>query len=114
MLKGNEGPSLKCAACGVEIWPRVGGYWFLLLAPRGRVRFPGARTCKVVLCSGCGRRAREALESAGVGGGPAYRPAGSPAKPDVRKSRMAQSFESAQEDLDRAFGSEAEGFMTGP
>ena len=73
MLAGNAGPSLVCGGCGVKIWPRVGGYWFLLLAPRGRVRFPGAVAGEAVLCSGCGRRAREALESAGIGG-PAYRP----------------------------------------
>lgn len=79
MLSGNEGPSLVCAGCGVNVWPRVGGYWYLLLAPRGRVRFPGARACDAVLCSGCGRRAREALESSGIGG-PAYRVSGSQAK----------------------------------
>jgi len=70
---------LVCSGCGVNIWPRVGGYWYLLLAPRGRCRFPGAVAAEVVLCSGCGRRAREALEAAGVGG-PAYRPSGSEAK----------------------------------
>lgn len=79
VLKGNEGPSLRCEVCRVTIWPRCGGYWYLLLAPRGRVRFPGAVAAESVLCSGCGRRAREALEAAGVGG-PAYRPAGSEAK----------------------------------
>ena len=71
-LRGNEGPSLVCAGCGVTVWPRCGGYWYLLLAPRGRCRFPGAVAAESVLCSGCGRRAREALESAGIGG-PAYR-----------------------------------------
>jgi len=106
MLKGNEGPSLKCASCGVQIWPRVGGYWFLLLAPRGRVRFPGARACEVVLCSGCGRRAREALESAGVGGGPAYRPADSAAERDAEGggTRMRQAFDQSM----------AREFMAGP
>lgn len=72
MLKGNEGPSVKCTSCGVQIWPRVGGYWYLLLAQRGRVRFPGAQDGEALLCSGCGRRAREALESAGIAGA-AYR-----------------------------------------
>ena len=79
MLRGNEGPSLVCKGCGVTIWPRVGGYWYLLLAPRGRVRFPGAQAAEVCLCSGCGRRAREALESAGIGGS-AYRVPRSEAK----------------------------------
>ena len=78
-LKGNEGPSLVCSGCGVRLWPRVGGYWYLLLAPRGRCRFPGAVAAETCLCSGCGRRAREALESVGIGGA-AYRPAGSEAK----------------------------------
>jgi len=78
-LKGNEGPALKCGGCGVSVWPRIGGYFYLLLAPRGRVRFPGVTAAEAVLCSGCGRRAREALESAGIGG-PAYRPAGSRAR----------------------------------
>lgn len=64
---------LVCSGCGKDVWPRVGGYWFLLLAPRGRVRFPGAVGAEVVLCSGCGRRVREALEGMGVTG-PAYRP----------------------------------------
>ena len=65
---------LVCAGCGVDIWPRVGGYWYVLFAPRGRCRFPGALAAELVLCSGCGRRAREALEASGIGG-PAYRPA---------------------------------------
>lgn len=58
---------LVCRGCGREVWPRVGGYWFLLLSPRGRCRFPGVEELKVVLCSPCGRRIREACESAGVG-----------------------------------------------
>lgn len=58
---------LVCRGCGHDVWPRVGGYWFLLLSPRGRCRFPGVEELKVVLCSPCGRRIREACESAGVG-----------------------------------------------
>lgn len=76
MLSGNEGPSLKCAGCGAEVWARIGGYWFLLLSPRGRVQFPGATEARAVLCSGCGRRIREAIESQGVACGPAYEPIG--------------------------------------
>jgi hypothetical protein len=58
---------LKCRGCGKLVWPRVGGYWFLLLSPRGRCRFPGVEELKAVLCSFCGRRVREAMELAGVG-----------------------------------------------
>jgi hypothetical protein len=58
---------LVCAGCGREVWPRVGGYWFLLLSPRGRCRFPGAEELRAVLCSPCGRRVREAIELQGVG-----------------------------------------------
>lgn len=58
---------LKCRGCGREVWPRVGGYWFLLLSPRGRCRFPGVEELRAVLCSPCGRRVREAIESTGVG-----------------------------------------------
>lgn len=64
-LVGAEGTKLVCSFCHVDIWPRVGGYWFLLLSPRGRVRFPGASELRVVLCSGCGRRCREVLEAHG-------------------------------------------------
>jgi hypothetical protein len=67
VLKGNEGPEMSCSFCGVSFWPRCGGYWFLLLSPRGRVRFPGVKELRVVLCSGCGRRARELLELNGYG-----------------------------------------------
>jgi len=72
MLKGNEGPELRCENCGVTVFPRCGGYWFILLQQRGRCRFPGVTDVRAVLCSGCGRRAREALECAGVAGA-AYR-----------------------------------------
>lgn len=72
MLKGKEGPELQCSGCGVSVWPRVGGYWFLLLAPRGRVRFPGAVAAQAVLCSGCGRRMRETIELMGINCGEAY------------------------------------------
>jgi hypothetical protein len=74
-----EGVKLRCAGCGVDIWPRVGGYWYLLLAPRGRCLFPGVVAAESVLCSGCGRRAREALESVGIGPA-AYRVPASEAK----------------------------------
>jgi hypothetical protein len=67
MLRGNEGLEMECSFCHVHFWPRCGGYWFLLLSPRGRVRFPGAEEMRVVLCSGCGRRARELLEVNGYG-----------------------------------------------
>jgi DNA-directed RNA polymerase subunit RPC12/RpoP len=76
VLKGNEGPALTCAGCGKQVWPRIGGYWFLLLAPRGRVRFPGAAAAQAVLCSGCGRRVREAIELQGVACGESYERSG--------------------------------------
>lgn len=82
MLRGNEGPELKCAGCGVIVFPRCGGYWYLKLARRGRVVFPAAPSSRfgmpeptevqAVLCSGCGRRVREAIELQVVACGPAY------------------------------------------
>lgn len=67
LAEATEVGPLKCRGCGREVWPRVGGYWFLLLSPRGRCRFPGADEMRAVLCSPCGRRVREAIESVGVG-----------------------------------------------
>lgn len=58
-------PAIKCQGCGSLVWPRLGSYWFLLLAPRGRCRFPGADQLRVVLCGPCGRRARQLLEANG-------------------------------------------------
>jgi hypothetical protein len=58
---------MVCSFCGVHVWPRVGAYWFLLLTPRGRCRFPGTPELRLVLCSGCGRRARELLIVNGYG-----------------------------------------------
>ena len=72
MLKGNEGPEMVCERCSRHFWPRVGGYWFLLLSPRGRCRFPGATEARVVLCLDCGRGLREYLESGGYTVMPAY------------------------------------------
>jgi len=65
-LKGNLGPEMTCARCGRAFWPRVVGYWFLLLSPRGRGRIPGSREVRVVLCSSCGRGTVGALESNGI------------------------------------------------
>ena len=67
-LAGVEERSLACAGCGRKVWPRLGSYWFLLLAERGRCRFPGARSWEVVLCGPCGRRVSEELERQGIGG----------------------------------------------
>jgi len=72
-------PKLTCSGCGRDVWPRVGSYWFLLLAERGRCHFPGVRGLQAVLCGPCGRRIRELLESNGVSG-PAAVSAGSPAR----------------------------------
>jgi hypothetical protein len=65
-LEGCENSYLVCQGCGVKIWPRLGSYWFLLMSPRGRCRFPGARELKAVLCGPCGRRVRDACESQGL------------------------------------------------
>jgi hypothetical protein len=54
-----------CSFCGKLVIPRVGSYWFLLLSPRGRCRFPGVEELRVVLCGPCGRRCREILEAHG-------------------------------------------------
>ena len=83
MLMLDQRRVLKCYQCKVEVDTRCGGYWFLLMAPRGRVRFPGAQAAESVLCSGCGRRLRELLESGCYAPGPAY-------LPDLRKSRGGQ------------------------
>jgi hypothetical protein len=63
---------MVCERCTKHFWPRVGGYWFLLLSPRGRCRFPGATEARVVLCLDCGRLLREQLEGMGYTLGPAY------------------------------------------
>jgi len=83
VLKGNEGPELVCARCGVSIWPRCGAYWFLLLTPRGRCRFPAVTEGRAVLCSACGRALREYLESNAYTRGAAYERLGSPVGPGV-------------------------------
>jgi hypothetical protein len=61
---------VKCQFCGQVVIPRVGAYWFLLLAQRGRCRRRDVADLQIVLCSGCGRRLRELLEANG------YDPAG--------------------------------------
>jgi hypothetical protein len=63
VLKGREGAEMVCARCTRHFWPRVGAYWFLLLAPRGRCRFPHATEGRSVLCLECGRVLREYLEA---------------------------------------------------
>jgi hypothetical protein len=68
MLKGNAGPEMRCSRCARPFWPRVIGYWFLLLSPRGRGRMPGARQQRAVLCLTCGQWLQEQLESWGVVG----------------------------------------------
>jgi hypothetical protein len=86
MLRGNEGPELRCWRCGKSVWPRCGGYWFLLLAPRGRVVFPVAPSrglcipeptqARAILCAFCGRELREYLESGAYAPGEAYERSG--------------------------------------
>lgn len=63
MLQGNEGPEMVCARCGKHFWPRVAGYMFLLLSPRGRCRMPHLTEARSVLCLGCGVPLREYLEA---------------------------------------------------
>lgn len=70
-LDGSE-PSLRCVRCGKTVYPRVGGYWFLLLAPRGRCRIPGSTAAEAVLCLGCGMPLREYLEEGAYASTPAY------------------------------------------
>lgn len=72
MLKGNEGPEMVCWRCSRHLWPRVGGYWFLLLSPRGRCRFPGAAAAEAVLCLHCGRELREMIEAGAFAPGASY------------------------------------------
>jgi len=84
MLKGNEGPSMACCRCGREVWPRVGGYWFLLLSPRGRCRFPGAQEARAVLCSFCGRGLREQIEEGAYAPGSAYEQKAQSGRPRLR------------------------------
>lgn len=71
-LKGNEGPEMVCERCQRHFWPRVGSYWFLLLAPRGRSRFPGVTAAESVLCGPCGRLLREYIECEAFARGGAY------------------------------------------
>ena len=73
---------LKCWRCKKIVDSACGGYWFLLLAPRGRVKFPAApsrglnlpepATAESVLCAFCGRELREYLESGAYAPGEAY------------------------------------------
>jgi ribosomal protein S27E len=82
MLVPNPRRELKCYRCGHVVDSACGGYWFLLLAPRGRVHFPAApsrklnlpepTTAEAVLCAFCGRQLREALEEGGFAPGEAY------------------------------------------
>jgi hypothetical protein len=60
---------MQCSRCGRSFWPRVSGYWFLLLAPRGRgvlegpVGSPRAQDIQSVLCVGCGRVLEEYVQA---------------------------------------------------
>ena len=102
MLKGNEGPEMVCERCTKHFWPRVGAYWFLLLSPRGRCRFPHATEGRAVLCLDCGRWLREQLEAWGFTIEPAYDNAGKDwkGKPYAREVGRAD---------DGCVGSEASG-----
>lgn len=81
-LVPNLNRNLNCYRCGKMVDSACGGYWFLLLSPRGRVKFPAAPSRKLdvaeptsaesVLCAFCGRELREYLESGGYAPGEAY------------------------------------------
>ena len=89
VLRGNEGPEMVCSRCTRHFWPRCGAYWFLLLAPRGRCRFPHATRGRAVLCSECGRELREYLEAN------AYTP--DPAYDNVGEDWKGEPYEEAEE-----------------
>lgn len=82
MLVPDAERELKCFRCQKVVDSACGGYWFLLLAPRGRVKFPAAPSrdlglpqptiAESVLCAFCGRQLREYLESGAYAPGEAY------------------------------------------
>jgi len=76
VLKGKEGPEMVCARCRKHFWPRVAGYMFLILSPRGRCRMPHLTEARSVLCLGCGIPLREYLEASAYTIEPAYDNAG--------------------------------------
>lgn len=81
-MSGLSERRLTCWRCQKEVDPQCGAYWFLLLAPRGRVHFPAAPSrhlgypepteARAILCAFCGRELREYLESGGYAPGEAY------------------------------------------
>jgi len=102
VLKGNEGPEMVCVRCKKHFWPRVAGYMFLLLSPRGRCLMPHLTEARSVLCLGCGVPLREYLESNAYTIEPAYDNAGKDwkGKPYAREVGRAD---------DGCVGSEASG-----
>jgi hypothetical protein len=96
MLVPNERRELKCFRCQKVVDSACGGYWFLLLAPRGRVHFPAAPSRKLdmsepsiaesVLCAFCGRQLREYLEEGAYAPGEAYERIGKSNRPGVHGS----------------------------
>jgi hypothetical protein len=82
VLVPEEARQLVCHRCGKMVDSACGGYWFLLLAPRGRVVFPAAPSrhldvaeptpAESVLCAFCGRGLREYLEEGAYAPGEAY------------------------------------------
>lgn len=73
MLIPDPARELTCFRCRAAVDTRVVGYWFLLLAPRGRCgHYAGVTQARAVLCAGCGRDLREWIESNAFAPGEAY------------------------------------------
>lgn len=72
MLMPKPEVMLECERCTRSVDPRCGGYWFLLLSPRGRCRMPHATEGRAVLCLGCGLQLREYLQGNAYTLAPAY------------------------------------------
>jgi len=125
MLVPDERRELECFRCGKVVDSACGGYWYLLLAPRGRVKFPAApsrgldmpepTTADSVLCAFCGRELREFLEGSGYAPGESYERSGQgdrarvPGTDRARARRGARS-EDVVDDTLRGQSAGVEGF----
>lgn len=104
-LVPNERRNLKCHRCGKDVDSACGGYWFLLLAPRGRVVFPAAPSRRLdvpvptpaesVLCAFCGRELREYLEEGGYAPGESYERSGQGSRSGVSGPGRARDVRGA-------------------
>jgi len=121
VLIGDERRELKCERCKKTVDSACGGYWFLLLVPRGRVHFPAApsrgldlpepTTAESVLCSFCGRQLREVLEEGGFAPGEAYERVGQGSRSRVSGASRAGDVRGSGGDelVDAAVSSESSG-----